>query len=133
MAVFFCSIYGRNNPRPSLPRPRPLFRPWASTNFEDQQNVPQRAPIFPSYNNIQMVTCHQGNVVRAQQNVHCSNVQSTSCSQVVSAHQENVTDALQLVTAEQQGGSSVQQQVSATQIDSDGSEQVRQSINQLIN
>lgn len=80
-----------------------------------------------------MVTCHQGNVVRAQQNVHCSNVQSTSCSQVVSAHQENVTDALQLVTAEQQGGSSVQQQVSATQIDSDGSEQVRQSINQLIN
>ena len=76
-----------------------------------------------------MVTCQQGNVVNAQQNVHCSNVQSTSSSQVVSVHQENVTDALQLVTAEQQGGSSVQQQVSATHIDSDGSKQVRQSIN----
>ena len=50
-------------------------------------------------------------------------MQSTSSLQV---HQKNVTDALQLVTAEQQGGNSVQQQVSATQIDSNGSEEVRQ-------
>ena len=68
-------------------------------------------------------------------NLYCSNVQLTSSSQVISAHQENVTDALQLVTAEHQGGSSIQQdgrsiqqQVSATQIGSDGSEQVSETI-----
>lgn len=57
---------GENNQRPSLSRPRPLFRPWATINYADQQNIPRRAPIFPTYNNIQMVTCQQEN---AQQNV----------------------------------------------------------------
>ena len=103
-----------NNQRPLISRPGPLFRPLSAINYADQQSVPRRQPIFLTYNNIQMVTCQQENVINAQQNLHCSSVQSTSSLQEVSAMQVNVTNGLQSVTAEQQGGSMVQQQVSAT-------------------
>ena len=46
------------------------------------------------------ITCHQENVGNAQQNLHCSSVQSGSSSQVVSAQQVNVSDSLQSVTVE---------------------------------
>ena len=100
--VVFCQMitfYTKNTTCSLRKRLNSLFDQSPSIEFQGiaQENALQGQPtVFPNYNNIQMIQCHQGNKI-----MHCESTQLANSSQNVTANQANLTEALQFVQAEQ--------------------------------